>query len=124
MLKAAEKASPGARFAEASREVDGSMTLYELSGQDAQGRGIDIEVTARGQVLAVETEIPFAKVPVVVMNALKMKTKGYKFDSAETVAKNGRIVAFEFEGENPKGDDVEVTVSLDGRMVDIEVLDE
>jgi hypothetical protein len=118
------KAAPGARLTSAFKENDEGQTTYELSGQDAQGRKVDIEVTARGVVLGVETEIPVSQVPRVVIDALRAKARGMKFTSAEVVTRGGRIISYEFEGENAKGDEVEANVSPDGRTVDIEVGDE
>ena len=122
--QAALKAVPGASLTSAFKETDEGKTTYELSGKDARGREIDVEVTARGVVLAVETEVPISQVPRAVIDALRAKAKGLKFDSVEVVTRNGRIISYEFEGENAEGDEVEANVSPDGRTVDIEIDDE
>lgn len=122
--QAAMKAAPGARLTSAFKETDEGRTTYELSGRDAQGRGVEIEVTGRGVVLGVETEIPVSQVPRVVIDALRAKARGMKFTSAEVVTRNGRIISYEFEGEDAAGDEVEANVSPDGRTVDLEVDDE
>jgi uncharacterized membrane protein YkoI len=124
VLKAAARAVPGARLSKAFISVEDGQRFYEIEGLDARGREVEVEVTTRGQVLQVETTIPMGQVPRVVLDALRAKARGVKVENAEAVTRDGRLVAYEFEGENAEGDDVEVTVTTDGRSVTIDVDDD
>jgi hypothetical protein len=119
--QAAEKAAPGVALTKALKTVEEGTTYYDLIGRDARGREVDVEVTARGQVLGVGVEVAMAQVPAAVLNALRAKARGMTFTDAEAVSLNGKVFAYRFEGETAKGDDVEATVSADGRSVEIEV---
>jgi hypothetical protein len=118
--KAAEVAVPGAKLTSAFKGVEDGATYYELSGKNPQGRAVEIEVTASGRVEAVETAISFREVPRVVLDALRAKMKGFKPETAEVVTQGGKLVGYEFEGEDPQGDDIEVQVSPDGKQVEVE----
>ncbi len=119
-VAAAKKAAPEVKWSGATKETKDGKTTYELSGKDAAGAGIEVEVTADGKVEAVETEIPMSKVPKVVLDALKAKGKGFKANMAEEVRKGGKLTAYEFDGKDKDGKDAEVTVSADGKTVEFE----
>jgi hypothetical protein len=123
VVQAAKQAAPGVRLEKAIKTVEEGTTYYDLIGPDAQGREVDVELTARGQVLGVGVEIPFGQVPKAVLAALKARAKGMKFDEAEAVSLNGRLIAYRFTGETAAGDDVEATVTPDGRGVELDVDD-
>lgn len=124
LVRAAQQAAPGVRLAKAMKTVEGGRATYDLIGQDPQGREVDVELTPTGEVIGVGIEVPLNKVPRVVLAALKAKGRGITFTDAEAVTRNGRLVAYRFEGETAKGDDAEATVSPDGRSVEIEVDDD
>jgi hypothetical protein len=124
VVQAARQAAPGVRLSKALKTVEEGTTYYDLIGQDDRGREVDVELTARGQVLGVGTEIPWNEVPRAVVAALRAKGRGIKFTDAEAVTLNGRLIAYRFEGETAQGDDVEATVTPDGRSVEIEVDDD
>jgi hypothetical protein len=123
VVQAARQAAPGVRLSQAVKTVEEGKTYYDLIGEDAQGREVDVELTARGQVLGVGTEIPMGQVPRGVVAALRAKTRGMKFTDAEVVTLNGRLIAYRFSGETAAGDDVEATVSPDGQTVEVDVDD-
>ncbi len=116
---AASKAAPGVKWAEALLITVDGKTTYELSGDNARGDGVEVEVTPEGEVLTVELEIPLARVPKVVIDALKAKVKGFTATSAEEVRRAGKLIGYEFEGKKG-GQEVEVNVSLDGKTVDVD----
>jgi hypothetical protein len=124
VVDAARKAAPGVKLSKALKTVEDGKVYYDLIGIDARGREVDVELTARAQVLGVGTEIPMNEVPPAILTALRAKTKGMKFTDAETVTLGGRLISYRFEGETAGGDDVEVTVSPDGRSVEVDVDDE
>ncbi|MEO6807630.1 MAG: PepSY domain-containing protein [Isosphaeraceae bacterium] len=119
VTQAAAKAVPGARWTSAEKDDEDGKVVYELSGANAKGQVVDVSVTAEGTVLEVETEIALADVPAVVTAALKAKHPKFKPESVESVAKNGKVVAYEFDGDGPNGEDVEISVSADGKTVNI-----
>jgi hypothetical protein len=121
--RAAAQAAPGVALTKALKTVEEGTTYYELIGRDAKGREVDVELTARGQVLGVGVEVAWSEVPRGVLDALKAKSRGAKFTDAEVVSLNGRVIAYRFEGETPRGQDVEATVTPDGRSVEVEVDD-
>jgi len=116
---AASQAAPGVKWDEALLVTEDGKTTYELSGDDARGDGVEVEVTPEGQVLTVELEVPMSQVPKVVIDALKAKARGFKGTTAEEVRRGGKLVGYEFEGKKG-GEQVEVNVSLDGKTVEID----
>jgi uncharacterized membrane protein YkoI len=124
VMEAAKAAAPGVRLTKATKTIEEGRTYFDLYGQDGKGREVDVELTARGTVLGVAVEITMSQVPKVVIAALRAKARGMSFTDAEMITKNGRIISYRFEGETSDGDDVEATVSADGRTVEIDVDDE
>lgn len=125
IVAAAQKAAPGVQLSKALKTVEQGVTYYEIIGEDAEGREVDVELTARGEVVGIGTEIPIREVPKVVVAALKAKApRGMKFTGAEVVTKANRLISYRFEGLTKDGDEVEATVSPDGKTVEIEVDDE
>ena len=122
--RAAEQAAPQVRFSKAYKDVDEGKTFYELVGVNPQGREVTVEVTARGVVRQVGTQVATGEIPAVVLDTLRAKTRGVKFTHAAAVTKEGRLFAYEFEGENTEGDDVVATIAPDGRVIEIDVDDE
>jgi hypothetical protein len=123
--QAAAAAVPGAKLTEAYRYIENGKTYYELSGFDAQHRAVDVDLTPQGGVVEVQTEIPIREVPKVVVDAVKVKTRGQRmtFGVVQVVTSQGQVVAYQFEGVTSDDDDVEVTVSPDGRDVEVEIDD-
>jgi hypothetical protein len=117
------KAAPGLRAMRATRTVEGARTYFNIHGIDALGHDMNVEVTARGQVLSVSTVIGLSEVPGEIYRALRKKTPGVLWLGAEAMSKSGKVVAYRLGGRDPHQLDVEVTVSADGRSVEIEVDD-
>ena len=118
--EAADTAVPGAKWEKASKETEKGETVYEIEGDDAQGRDVAVEVTADGKVLQVETEIAMSEVPGVVTDALKAKLPKFKPEEVKSIAKEGKVVSYEFEGDDEKGKEIEVDVDADGQTVKVE----
>jgi hypothetical protein len=123
--QAAAEAVPGAKLTEACRYIENGKTYYELSGFDAQHRALDVNVTPQGSIVEIQTEVPIREIPKVVLDGIKSKTRGQKmtFGLAQVVTRQGQVVAYQFEGVTSDDRDVEVTVSPDGRNVEIEIED-
>lgn len=118
--RAAQRAVPGLKLTEATVEQVEGQTVYTLSGEDAQERDVEVEVTARGVVLSVSLEIELARVPSVVKAALRAKVRGFRPTAAMEVHEGGRLTSYSFEGKDADGDEIEVTVSSDGSKVEVD----
>jgi hypothetical protein len=118
--EAADKAVPGAKWEKAFKETEKGKVIYAIKGDDAKGRDVEVEITADGKVLEVETEIAMSEVPEVVINALKAKLPKFKPEEVESVAKEDKVVGYEFKGDDEKDEDIEVYVSADGKTVKVE----
>jgi hypothetical protein len=69
--ESAEKAIPGAKWTEATRETDQDELSYQLSGADANGREVNVELSADGQIEVVETVLSVTDLPKIVVDVLK-----------------------------------------------------
>jgi hypothetical protein len=123
IVQSARTAAPGVRFEKALKTVDAGVVTFDLIGEDSRGREVDVETTAAGRVLGVGLEIPMSQAPKPVLAALRAKARGMKFSDAEVVTLNGRLIAYRFSGETADGDDVEATVSPDGKSVELDLDD-
>ena len=63
--EAADKVASGVTWHHASKETEEGKTIYELTGKNAHGRTVEVEVTPEGEVIEVETAIPLREVPKI-----------------------------------------------------------
>jgi hypothetical protein len=117
--QAAAKAVPDARWSKAFKSTEDDETVYELAGEDAKGRQVEVELTPAGRVLETERGVPLANVPPLVLGVLK--SRGVKPERARAVSQEGKVVAYAFDGRNAKGQAVAARVSTDGKAVEVEV---
>lgn len=115
--QAAAKAVPGAKFNAAYQETEKGKTVYTLEGEDGQGQDVEVDISADGRVLEVATEVAMNRVPKVVLDALRAKMRGFRPAEAAAITKDGRLVWYEFEGKDAKGEEIDVLVSPDGKTV-------
>jgi uncharacterized membrane protein YkoI len=113
---AATKAAPGVTWEKASKETEDGKTSYEVEGKNAAGKAVSVSATEAGKVEEVETEITLADVPAVVTQALKARRPNFDAEEVVSVARDCKIVAYEFEGDEGKKE-YEVSVSADGKDV-------
>ncbi|HMB07643.1 MAG TPA: hypothetical protein VKP69_28415 [Isosphaeraceae bacterium] len=111
--KAADMAAPGVTWHHASKEA---KTIYELTGKNAHGREVEVEVTPEGEVIEIETAIPLSEVPKVALDAFKAKHPHLKATGAESVWEGGKIVAYDILTRKDHKS-VEYRVSPDGKTV-------
>ena len=114
--RAADMAAPGVTWHHASQET---KTIYELTGKNAHGREVEVEVTPEGEVIEVETAIPLHEVPKAALDAFKAKYPHLKATGAESVWERGRIVAYDILTRKDHKS-VEYRVSPDGKTVKLE----
>src|SRR5262249_44232300 len=107
------------KWAEATRETDEGVTTYYVVGKNARGREVEVSVTPEGQLIEVATEVTMAEVPKAVLSGLKTKLPKFKAEYAAEVRRDGKVVEYSFEGTQGK-EEIEVTVSADGKTVEIE----
>jgi hypothetical protein len=101
--------------------TDGKVTRYDFEGTDAQGRAVDADVSADGEVGEVSTEVPLAGVPKVVSAALAARMPRFKATAAYEVRAEGKVVRYDFDGRRPRDQDgITVSVSADGKTVTVE----
>ena len=88
--EAADKAVPGVTWHHASKMTEEGKTIYELTGKNAHGRAVEVEVTPEGEVIEVETAILLREVPKVALDAFKAEYPHLKATGAESVAEEGQ----------------------------------
>jgi hypothetical protein len=122
VMSAANRAVPRVKWTEATKEIDEGETIYGLSGKDASGREVAVNVTAEGKVVEIDTEIALTDVPQVVMSACRNKYPKFKPDGAMSIREEGKLTGYSLDGTMIGKDGVEVTiyVSADGKEVELE----
>lgn len=132
VMKAAVAAVPGLKVEEATIEA---ILIYEVAG-DADGKKIEVEVTAEGRVIEVERgdddgddddddkdddeaehelAVPVETVPAKVREAALAAVPGLKLTEAGVEA----VLIYELEGE-AGGKEVEIEVTDEGDVLEIE----
>jgi hypothetical protein len=118
---AAQKAVPGIKIMEAMKGMEEGVVIYTIVGENAKGLDVEVEVTADGHVQAISVEMSLQDVPKVVMTALRTKVKGFKpTDVMAVYDASNKLMEYSFEGKDAKGKDIEVAVSADGSIVEVD----
>lgn len=115
------KALPDAKWSKAFKSTEDDETVYELVGEDGKGRELTVELTPTGKVLEIETGLPIAEVPQLVLDVLKVKAKDLRIERARAVSQEGKVIAYSFNGQSAKGQSIAVRISADGKAVEIEM---
>ena len=128
VANAIKEAFPRAVIVEAEKERENGIDLYEVALiQD--GRDMEVEVSAEGVVIEIETEVAMKDVPSPVAKTIIEISKGARVKEVEkvelrAVVKSGKLVKLRepttfFEVEVVKGDkQAEIKVSPDGTMLE------
>lgn len=118
---AADQAMPGAKWTKVEQETEKGGVRYELKGKAPDGdRHVEVEISPDGKLIQTEVEVPSKNIPPVVMDKLK---KGWpEFDPKEikAVTQVGGPKGYEFEGPMAKGGELEIFISEDGSIVEVE----
>jgi hypothetical protein len=117
--QAAAKAVPDAKWTEATTEAEDGETTFEIIGEKPGGRAVSVGVSEAGKVLEIENEIPLKEVPRLITDACKAKYPKFQPSDAETVSKDGKIVAYELSGKLGQKE-VDIRVSADGKTVELD----
>lgn len=112
--KAADKASPGAKWAEATIQVEEDESTYRLKGTDTKGLQVEMTLNAGVRVEAVETVLSVNDLPKPLADVLKPLTE-VKWREATATASDGET-RYHAHGTDSKDHELRVSLSIDGRL--------
>jgi hypothetical protein len=119
----ADKAVPGVKWQSVEQETEKGQTHYEFEGKmpDDQ-REVEVEVMPDGKLLQIEREVPLKEVPEVVRNKLKSGWPDFEPKEVKAITREGKASGYEFEGPGKSGKDkeLEIFISGDGTIVEVE----
>lgn len=93
--------------------------MYDMRGTIAKGRDIQVQVAADGNILESTVEVPLEKVPAVVTDALKKARPMFEIGTAYALHEGEKLIGYHFEGKGPKGRDRTISVTPDGKQVEV-----
>lgn len=110
--------SQGATIKGFSREVEKGKTYYEAE-MSINGRGKDILMDTKGNIVEVEEQVDIATLPQAVQDALKQAAGTGTIEMVESLTKNGKLVAY--EGHVKRGNKrSEIQVGPNGEKLKLE----
>ena len=112
-MTAAQGAAPGVTFSSAAMDDDEGTQTYELSGQDASGKHIEVDVLADGTVEEVEQQIDIADLPAAVKATWDAEMAGVTPTMIEKSTRPDNTIVYEFEGERD-GQAFDAEINEDG----------
>ena len=86
--------SQGATIKGFATEVEKGRRLYEVE-LTVNGHGKDISMDKNGNIVEVEEQVPIDSLPATVQDALRKAAGSGTMGVVESLAKNGKIVAYE-----------------------------
>jgi hypothetical protein len=86
--------SQGATIKGFSREIEKGKTFYEVE-MSVNGRGKDILMDTKGNIVEVEEQVDMATLPQSVQDALNKAAGTGTIEMIESLTKNGKLVAYE-----------------------------
>jgi uncharacterized membrane protein YkoI len=92
--KTVQSQSKGAIIKGFTTETEDGVFHYEVQ-MTVNGHGRDISIAKDGTVMEVEDEVSLDTLPAAVQSALTAKAAGAKIAKVETIAKKGKLVAYE-----------------------------
>ena len=93
--------------------------VYDMRGTIAKGRDVHVQVSAGGDILESTVEVPLDKVPAVVTDALKKARPKFEIGTAYALREDKKLIGYHFEGKGPKGRDRTISVTPDGKQVEV-----
>jgi hypothetical protein len=118
---AADQAMPGVKWLRAEQETEKGGVRYELKGTSPDnGRPVEVEISPDGKLIQTEVELPFKDAPEGIRNKLETGWPGFEPKETKAVTRAGGPKGYEFEGPSGKGRELEVFISEDGSIVEVE----
>ena len=118
---AADQAMPGVKWLSAEQETEKGGVRYELKGKSPDnGLPVEVEISPDGKLIQTEVELPFKDAPEGVRNKLKTGWPGFEPKETKAVTRVGGPKGYEFEGRSGKGRELEVFISEDASIVEVE----
>jgi hypothetical protein len=93
--------------------------VYDMRGTIAKGRDVQVQVAEDGEILESTVEVPLDKVPAAVTEALKKARPKFDIGAAYTIHEGEKLIGYHFEGKGPKGRDRTISVTPDGKQVEV-----
>lgn len=116
--KSADEQSKGATIRGYTSETEEGQLEYEVE-MIVDGHTKDVSIDPRGNVLEVEEQVTFDKLPTEVRGGLQKKAGGGKITKVESIVKKRKLVAYEAQVLT-NGKRSEVQVGPDGKPLDHE----
>ena len=114
---------PDAELTEASKEVEGGKTTYEVSLKNKKDE-IDVELTPDGEITAIEKKIDAKDLPKAVARALDENYPKAEYDEIEEVTKvekkTEKLAYYEVHVKSAEKKKLEVQVDPDGKILNEE----
>ncbi|GAC1639570.1 MAG: hypothetical protein NVS9B14_20810 [Candidatus Acidiferrum sp.] len=110
--------SAGAKIKGFSTEKEKGETFYEAE-MVVNGHSKDVLISASGEVVEVEEEVAFDKLPSAVKAGLETKAGKGKIGKVESLTKKGKLVAYEAH-VTTDGKKSEIQVGPEGKALDHE----
>jgi uncharacterized membrane protein YkoI len=127
VIEAVKKRFPDAKLESAEKETEGGKIVYEVE-LEQKDEELEVELTADGTILEIEQEISVKDVPKAVHDALMAKYPKSEFEKAEKVTKvkdgKDQPAVYEVEVETADDKEYEVTVSAEGKIIEVEEEDD
>jgi len=108
--KTARKYAPDISFTRYAYEDEGKHRIYEFSGEDSQGRKIEVDVMADGTLQEIELETPWDEIPVYIQIEFDLKAPHMKPDFIERSIRPDGSTVYEFEQ------------TIEGQLIEVEIL--
>ena len=118
IMATAKEMMTEAKYLSANTETeDDGTTLFEIQGKLPDGRKVEVDIFANGDVEEIEVEFTRDLVPGAVLNAIEKKLPGFQATYIEAShSKSKKVVQYELVGkvgETP----MDLEVSADGRKI-------
>lgn len=95
-------------------------TVYDLRGTvGKKARDLELQVSADGAILEYTVEMPEKKWPEEVTKALDAKRPKFKYDTVLALHEGDKIIGYHFLGKGPKGKEITISISPDGKHIEV-----
>jgi hypothetical protein len=123
VMDSAKDKFPGAEHRGAAKETEEGKTVYEIA-MTHEGHKMDVTFEEDGKLVLVETEVPEADVPEVVLKSAKDKYPGAKIDLVESVKKGPKVKTevdyYEFHLTTSDNKSAEIEADSKGKILKTE----